>query len=131
MVLRHAVLFILVAFFLVGFLGLCHFITTGPADAMTGCPLVDASTVRHMNPLEHIAAWQGFFTALPSRGTDMMMALLPLLLACVLYARGIGAGERRRADTRPAWLLRRAETPLVRTFLEEAFSDGILNPKIL
>ncbi|MEK7149947.1 MAG: hypothetical protein AAB757_03205 [Patescibacteria group bacterium] len=114
------------AFFFVGFLGLTNF---GMDMGMSYCPFADGMSVCNMNPFEYITAWQNMFTSLPQQQS------LGLLLLVVL-ALFIGIGRIYRIYLPSKNLSRqfsyshRQKYILTNSFLQDAFSNGILNPKL-
>lgn len=120
----------IIVFLLVGFLGLGHFgINMNSDGVMPNCPVMKMAVICQMNPLEHILAWQSMFTFAPNQNNTL--ALLLLLLASTL-------GVIRTPARYAAFLLKisplRRQYELARASfvpsLQEAFSSGILHPKI-
>ena len=97
---------------------------------MPGCPfMIDTSVVCSMNPLQHIEAWQHFFTAIPSVGITALVLLLSALALCVSPAFSQFLNYPRLE------LLLRVPAPRTLNvfqlnYLQEFFSQGILNPKL-
>ncbi len=127
-------LFGIIAFLFVGFLGLPHFgMNMNFGGIMPSCLAMGMVSVCQMNPLEHILAWQGIFTFTFNQ-KDILAAIFLLLAATLgvmrLLARyvvsllksllKVSSLRRQYARTRASFL-----SPL-----QEAFSNGILNPKI-
>lgn len=121
-------------FVFVGFLGFSYTdMAMGQDGQMSppGCFMPGMTTsLCQMGPLEHVAAWQDMFTAVPSQLDSLTLILL---LSAVLV---FGLLLRRRAiyllipsdfQSRPVY--QRADTAPFNPF-QELFSDGILHPKI-
>lgn len=114
-------------FLLMGVVGVWH--TVSMDAGMSGCPLMArAATLCDMSPTEHIALWQRLFTAAPHRAFVLALSIAALGLALP-----------RLASTRACSLLHRVQYQsyrrLVLAFvpldpLKQAFSQGILHPKI-
>lgn len=118
-------------FFFVGLLGLSHFSMINPYWQMTNCPLMGMPVLCQMNPLQHIAAWQSVFTALPNHNN-----VLATLLLLLTFAFGIFAGYFYRntdlvgtLQSGPRFIYQKKFLTFVSS-LQEAFSSGILHPKI-
>jgi len=96
------------------------------------CPLMPGmSSLCQMNPLEHIAAWQSMFAAIPKQ-YDMLASLLLLLVASF----AIGTFLMRRVAYPPPMFTarqkltyRQSNIPFTDS-LREALADGILHPKV-
>jgi len=83
-----------------------------------------------MDPLEHIAAWQDMFAALP--GQLGLFGTLLLLIASFLvarYVRLIKVHIPLFVHPPSQFLYSKTYIPIVSP-LQEAFSNGILHPKI-
>lgn len=123
----------LLAFFFVGFIGLGHLgMDVGFEKQISNCPIMGMATICQMNPLEHLAAWQNLFAA----GTpkDTFSILMSLLFALLLY---FSIRSFWRIKNNPGFQEIRNSRALLRVNglpifapLQEAYSDGILNPKI-
>jgi len=122
---------ILLAFLIVGLLGLSHFaMNMNDGGEALGCPFMNTPTLCAMNPFYHIAVWQSMFAASFLKETFSLLALIALLGILFTFI------------LRNFWLtgdIPRSITPvrqiLIRTFtvinpLQEAFSNGILHSKI-
>lgn len=121
---------LLLVFVLVGFLGVGY---SGMAiDAkgeMSLCPLMGVSTFCRMNPLEHISTWQKMFVAFPQKDILILLLLALWSISAIFALRYV----QRFYLAVPAFcfsISRRAGVPPMCRLLQEAFSDGILNPKI-
>ena len=123
---------ILLAFLVVGLFGLFHFaVNMNNGGEALGCPFMNTPTLCAMNPFYHIAVWQSMFAASFSKEIFSLLALIALLgilFTFILRNFGLTTGDIPRSVTRVRQIL-------VRTFavinpLQEAFSNGILHPKI-
>ncbi len=116
-------------FLLLGSFGVLHFGMMPPDGQMSGCPFMGGGAVCRMDPLEHLAAWQSAFTVtIP--GQSVASLVLLLLLSLLLLRHG-----RHRFPRKKILPTRDFRVPhRVRFFfhhpLQEAFSDGILHPKL-
>ncbi len=93
---------------------------------MQGCPYMNGAVVCKMNPLEHVAAWQNMFTALPA--TMNLVAALVYALLAVAFIRITWTVP----TVEPASLYAQRfkyRPHIAAHVLQEAFSRGILNPK--
>ncbi len=99
---------------------------------MVNCPFGGHSmSICKMNPMEHIQEWQSMFTTLPAK--DALSSLLTILLA-LLALLGLSFFKKFSLHDQPwpevyinPFYLRRSQ---IFNPLKEAFSNGILNPKI-
>lgn len=122
-------------FMFVSFLGFSHTNMTMGLDGQmssSGCfmPGMTASFCQ-MNPLEHITAWQGMFTVVPSQND--ILALLLILLTLVLGAFFLHSHQSTVPPKTPVsqfqFLYYKRRIPIISP-LQEAFSNGILHPKV-
>lgn len=98
---------------------------------MEGCIFTGKTMLCKMGIVEHISLWQGMFTAMPQEGL-LFMALLILLVAVIFVTKNILAPPRLSNGeilTKRLYLKEHPDLPLFNP-LKEAFSQGILNPKI-
>ena len=99
---------------------------------MVNCPFGGHSmSICKMNPMEHIQEWQSTFTTLPAK--DALSSLLSILLA-LLALLGLRFFRKFSLHDQPwpevyisPFYLRKRQ---IFDPLKEAFSSGILNPKI-
>lgn len=116
------------AFFTVGALGMGNFGMTADANGqMSNCPFMGVTAVCKMSPLGHIDAWQNMFTALPFKSALTLFTLLLLAIFAALLFRDLLDNQRPRLVYARRF---RNPTHIVRNELQEAFSNGILHPKI-
>lgn len=96
---------------------------------MSACPSMSVVKLCEMSWLAHMDKWQGLFSALPEREDVAFLALILLgfsLTLLSLRSRDVGGAY---AITSHMLRSRVAHVP-VRSYLQEAFSRGILHPKI-
>ena len=118
-------------FFVVAVFGLpLSGISMGMDGEMIGCPFMDmdGASICHMSLFEHISTWQGTFAStVDQHGLGLLALLLAAVLSLVLINL-LGSLKDIASlplDQRP---LRQRVTH--RLFFQEAFSSGILNPKL-
>lgn len=112
------------------FFGLSHFGMSGHyGPKMVNCPFMPGhSSICKMSPMEHIQAWQNMFTVLPAKeALSLVFSLLALL--ALLGVREIFYTSNPPLSNlyRNFFLKNRISIP---NPLKEAFSSGILNPKL-
>lgn len=121
-----------VLFFLSSYLGVAT-LNLGMGDeeaVLVDCPFVfgHSMAICEMNPMEHLQEWQSMFTMLPSQNVLLaLFALLALLLARKFHSTfSIPEPPLTPRSNRPVY------TQSFQIFdpLKEAFSSGILNPKL-
>ncbi len=119
------------ALFLLGSLGFMHFGMSEMGGVPTSnCPLMPGMTsVCNMNLLEHVAAWQSMFTTIiPAEKT---FALMLLFLFALLSARALVAKIKWTFGPPQNHILQRTRSLFVPHYaLQEAFSNGIIHPKV-
>ena len=96
---------------------------------MINCPFSDHSmSICKMNPLEHIQEWQSMFTTLPVKDAVSFISLLLVIIALTTLSfwNRFSIPDIRYLHTR---LLYKKNFHIPNP-LEEAFSQGILNPKL-
>lgn len=97
---------------------------------MPGCPFMSESqpVLCTMSPLEHIEAWQDMFTAIPN--TEALLLLSLLLLS--LFSFSYHPSKWPQSILRLFYIPQPQSGPLLfsGSYLTEAFSNGILNPKL-
>ena len=114
------------------FLGMTHFGTSGHMKTqMINCPFMPGHTsICKMSPMDHIAAWQSMFTTLPTKETLSLLFILLTFLALLRFKFRdkffISVHLCRSFYTNRYWVSRL----LIFNPLKEAFSRGILNPKL-
>lgn len=94
---------------------------------MPGCPLMGGGTICTMNPLEHIAAWQSAFATTFSGESFIFLLLLVSFLALRILKQIFSTDKDSLIQPFRVRYRARFFCP---DPLQEAFSNGILNPKI-
>ena len=126
------VFFAIMAFLAVGILGLSKFgMPTGPDGQMQNCSFMNmgGSVVCKMTPFEHMAAWQSMFTSLPLKDISVLASLLLLVAVVVFLTKKLwGSQELELVSLHKQRF--RDKTFFAHSPLQEAFSNGILNPKL-
>ena len=123
----------LLAFFFLGFLGLGHFGMTDSAGQMSNCHLImGIATLCQMNLLEHITAWQNLFVADLQKDAFTLLAALLLSLLFTLSIQYLRVAQKipQLINVRHQYAYLKIATPDTSTPLHDAFSNGILNPKL-
>ena len=122
----------LITVLMMSFLGISHMgMTMGADGKMTQapCPFMNGSGICNMSPLEHIAMWQSLFTST----LQQFNPVLQLLLLIVSIA--LGFSWRRYLYPPPDNVHKQFRRysrcdQIPTSFLQELFSQGILNPKL-
>lgn len=130
---KFLLIFGIVAFLLVGFFGggLLGIHMGSPEQEVSGCHVMGMTTVCQMNPLEHIAAWQSMFVSLlPNSMRDTFALLLVFLLFVFSAKSSLGVHLFTRPSDQKIIRISKRVISIIRNPLAEAFSNGILNPKI-
>ncbi len=110
---------------LVGSLGISHMgMSMDMEGNMTDCPFMPGVSICTMTPLEMIGASQSFLSNV-TLNQDQFLLLVSVILILSVFPKFF-------SPPRPALRYRISKKKLVSrfNFLEEAFSDGILNPKL-
>ena len=131
------VVLILAAFLIAGTSGLPHLgmdmpMESGGQMSSVNCFMPGMTeALCQMNPLQHIATWQNMFAAVPSQGSilTLLLALLALALGALLLYSYRGAAPPRVLVFQPSFAYYKRYIPFTDP-LQEAFSNGILHPKI-
>lgn len=112
-------------------IGFLYFGTDSMGGQMGNCPFGGHSmAICQMNPMEHIQEWQSMFTMLPTQNLlSLLFALFALLAISKLRF------WDKFSTPEPPLLLSINRSALINNFrifdpLKEAFSNGILNPKV-
>lgn len=121
---------ILLAFLIVGLFGLLHFTMDMNNDGGASmCPFMNIAALCAMNPLTHITMWQNIFIASFPKEIFSLLAIILLTVLLVFTLRSFWHSSK----TPPIFVrvLRRiSQIFIARNALQEAFSNGILHPKI-
>lgn len=114
-----------------GTFGLLYHMNDMEADGhVSGCLFDGPTEVCAMNYSEHIATWQNMFTSLPQNISLINLLVLTVLsIALLISWRNI---LKLFESITSRWRLYIKLYPQINffNFLREAFSQGILNPKI-
>lgn len=123
---------LLAFFFLASYFGAVTIdMPMNPDGTMSGCAMPGMATLCQMNPLEHVAIWQGMFTATANQNDIFAILLILLSLALTaLFIRSHGSHATPKLLTLvPSFAYYKRYVP-IGSPLQEAFSNGILHPKI-
>lgn len=120
------------ALLLVGTFGLGHSGIMEADGQMSNCPLPGMATACKMGLLEHIAAWQNMFVASLHKDIPLLLVLLLLAMLLAFSAANLSRPKRKPLSIYAHSLRARSriDIPIIIGPLQEAFSNGILNPKI-
>ena len=123
---KFAVIIFTIWVLIFGFFQLESGLTSNKSE--TNCPFsAHSEAMCQMNPMEHIQEWQNAFTVLPTKNiVSMFLFILTFILM------GGFAFPDRFLVQRPSFLFLKNIINSFRIFnpLKDAFSNGILNPKI-
>ncbi len=101
----------------------------GTMSPTANCPFGGHSmSICKMNPMEHIQEWQSMFTTLPAKDSLTLLSLL-LVLFVLLKLRQVFSVPKIPKTDSYINLFYIHRPPIFNPF-KEAFSSGILNPKI-
>ena len=120
----------LLVLLLLGTAGVLHFgMTMDGGGKASPCPVVGNGAMCPMNPLEHITASQSAFTATLTqhRGLALLLIIFAVVLVVGLWR---PLYTKRALQALRTWGYRLRKEFQVITPLQEAFSNGILNPKL-
>ncbi len=101
----------------------------GTDGHMSGCTFMNGGSICTMAPLEHIAAWQSMFTAAHLKEASLFLNLILITLFSVfLFLRRLDTSQLQNKSL----YTQRFRYPRysIRNELQEAFSSGILHPKV-
>jgi len=134
-ILNFLLIFGISAFFAVGVFGISHSSDMKMKDdgTMGGCLFDGRAEICSMTFAEHLSLWQGMFTAIPQK-TNLWVLLFALISAIGVLVFSILKQHQllllKYFSDR--WRLYLKQNPRLSLFdhLREAFSRGILNPKI-
>lgn len=121
---------IMAAFLIAALFGLLYFsMDLNNGGAVLGCPFMDTPALCAIDPIGHIAEWQNMFAASFSKELSPSFILALLLFFFVFIFRNLlRSGTLIPIFTRGEYPPTRA--PTTANPLQEAFSNGILHPKI-
>lgn len=120
---------LVVMFIFSGFLGVAHWGMDMQIEGVKGlCPFMPGVVICNMTPLQHMAAAQSLFNALPQQND--ITALLMLLLATAILAHLLFGKQWAPSPSTLShrFSTRREYVPLALA-LQEAFADGIVHSK--
>lgn len=129
----HISLLLLLALSLVSLIGVSHSfgMTMNEKGQMSACPFSGQAAICTMTFAEHLNIWQAMFTATPQKTSffNFLILTLAFALASIIFR------ERLRlflGSLTFRWRLHLKRNSFFQFFdhLKEAFSQGILNPKI-
>lgn len=128
-------LFVLFSFLIIGGFGLSHSLSMEMKGdgTMGGCMFDGQAAICPMTFVEHISRWQGVFTVVPQKST-VVIQLLALTSAFVIAAFAFRQHLLLSLFSyfSERWRIYVKNNPHLPLFdhVREAFSQGILNPKI-
>ena len=99
---------------------------------MQNCPFMGVTALCNMNLLEHLTAWQSMFNAIPASIASVFLLLSLLALVFLAYGR-VRELFYESIDSLAVLVQLYARRSLAFAYansLQQAFSDGILNPKV-
>lgn len=117
------------AFVLGGFLATSHLGMKMQREGGVGhCPLMPGVVICNMTPLQHMAAAQSMFNALPQDKDFFTLLVLVLAAAVAVILPHQKKLLFQPIIRRAGFVLRREDTPLLR-LLQEALSNGVIHSK--
>jgi len=120
--------FIAIAFLLVGVFGMSQ-IGANVNGTNMKCPFANHSeSLCKMNPMEHLQEWQSMFTTLPIKNTIFSLLYVLLALLGLRFFRNFSLIDIPQPKRHINFYYLRDF--FIRNPIKEAFSSGILNPKI-
>ena len=128
---RYLVILGVAVFFVVSVFGLpLSGMSLGMDGEIIGCPFMDMDGVSicHMSLFEHISTWQGTFASVVvQHGVGSLLLLLAAVLSFALVSL---LGPLKKTVCLPLNQRHLRRRVAHRLFFQEAFSSGILNPKL-
>ena len=120
-----------IAFLATGTLGFSLGMDKSADGQMSPCPFMgmNKEVVCQMTPFEHMAAWQSMFTSLPLKDISVLASLLLLAVFAVFFFRKLWDTQELELASFHKQRFR-DRTFFAHGPLQEAFSNGILNPKL-
>ena len=130
---KFTFLLILVAFIAVSFLEPTNAIVmqTNSHGQMSGC-IFTSTGICNMTPLEHVAAWEAMFTAIPAQTANALLLLILIFAVATVFARAIRSvldSALDRLATLHELYVKHSRALTYISPIQEALSQGILNPK--
>lgn len=127
---ENLVLFVLASFAFVNVLGMGMGMEI-MGGQMSSCPLMAGQAAMcQMDITEHIAKWQHAFLGIPTKANVLAFALVLFAVVIIPPIRSFFQFEKLFAFTARLFVYHKAYLVKVFDPLLQAFSDGILNPKI-
>ena len=121
-----------ISFLFMSSFGLSHFSMHMGIDgkmSMDDCPFMIGTSLCTMNPFEHISLWQSMFIALPHQNSVVLyVLLLSVFIFYHIYFRYLFSPPQNILSVTLSRLYQ--ATFISTSYLHEAFSSGILNPKL-
>jgi hypothetical protein len=116
---------------LVSSFSLAYFHTKGMSAMdvpMPGCPFMNdgVAVLCTMSPLEHIEAWQDMFLAIPVTFA-LLLCLTLLFVVAFIHSPKWSPPRLRALEFTPLYTTQKLS---FQSYIQEAFSSGILNPKL-
>ncbi len=132
--LKYVAILGLLAFLAVGVFAAAHIMEMPMNEhgVMTGCWFTGMAGPCPMTLSEHVASWHSLFTSVPTTSDTLSLVVLVLAVLLVVprwferYRRWVAA----RLALLPRLYLKYHPNLTLATSLREAFSQGILNPKV-
>lgn len=118
------------AFLAVSFLSLSHFGMSMGMDgdmSMSSCPFMNEMTMCDMSPFEHMGIWQSLFANILTPENAILVLLLLVALSFPLWAHLFSPPKHTFTQIRHIHDDSQRGTL---SFLQQLFSQGILNPKL-
>jgi len=95
---------------------------------MSDCPFMSGMSVCNMTPFEHLSAWQRMFTTLPNQSSVLEILLISSIFTfCFIYFHALFSPPKNSFSLTQKRLYQNQYFSV--PYLQEAFSNGILNPK--
>jgi hypothetical protein len=96
---------------------------------MPGCPFMNdgVAVLCTMSPLEHIEAWQDMFLAIPVTSIILLCIVALAFAVPFLYSPKWSPPRLRAFEFTPLYTTQKLS---FQSYIQEAFSSGILNPKL-
>lgn len=115
------------SFLLMSFLGLSHAVMDRHGE-MLNCPFMSETILCQMTPLQHLSAWQSMFTQVSIK--EIFNAFVFLLLSSILSFAFTDFWYRKYQLEQSLYFKSRTPPIFIPNLIQEAFSNGILNPRI-
>ncbi len=128
---KIALSLVIILLMMSAFLGILHGGTTSimQMGGQETCPFMPGVVICNMTPLQHIAAAQAMFNALPLPAVNFSSLLLLLFALAVGFSPFLRQSLFPPAESSIRPVSNRARIP-THNALQELFASGILNPKV-